>query len=180
MPMESTRRSLALVAGGVLLAGCTQFNDFFHPRDGNSSDCFVESVAPAPMFHVSFTSPASAGSTVSLEPWVLLAAPATKADVLLSETFRATVDAAHREIVVAGQVRRTLHNPLANCPVPAIYMIPTAATLSLPVVLKEAGTYTVRIASESFTTERPPAQPRPDEPAREYPPAEATGSLVIE
>lgn len=179
MFQTSSPRLLALALSGALLTGCVQFNNLFHPKDGTSSDCFTVHEVPAPMFHVAFTSPASAGATVSLEPWVVLSAPATKVDQLLPETFKATVDAARKEIAVTGRVLRTDANPLANCPLPALYMIPQAATLSLPVLLTETGTYTVRIASDSFTTERPPAQPRPDEPAREYPPAEATRSLVI-
>ncbi|MNY73993.1 hypothetical protein D3C86_2129200 [compost metagenome] len=77
-------------------------------------------------------------------------------------------------------MRRVLPRPGAECALPAMYMIPQAATLSLPVTLAATGTYTIRIAPESFTTERPPAMAHPNEPLRQYPEALATRSLVVE
>lgn len=143
-------------------------------------ECAVVRGMPAPIFHVAFLSPATAGATVSLEPWVFLAAPLMKHDEVLPETFEAKVDAQAREIVVSGQVRATRPNPGADCAYPAIYTFPKVATLSLPVVLTATGTYTVRIASDSFTTQRPESVQHPSEPPKTYPEAVATRSLVIE
>ncbi len=168
------RRLLALALGGALLTACAQF------RAPGSDECYLVQEAPAPMFHVGFVTPASAGATVSLEPWVFLSAPAVRMDELLPGTFKAQVNTETREILVTGRVKRSVVNPQANCAIPAIAVVPEAATLSLPVVLTATGTYTVRIASESFTTNRPPAQPRPDVPARTYPEPAATRSLVID
>jgi len=180
MSMMNTKRLVALMASGALLAGCVQLNTLFGPnKNWNSPDCMVTSEVPAPIFHVSFVSPASAGATVSLEPWVYLSAPAAWMDEVLPTTFRADVNTAAKEIVISGKVRRKLENPQAACAIPAMYVIPDAATLSLPVVLTEAGTYTVRIASESFTTQRPPEVANPSLPPRVYPPVAATKSLVI-
>lgn len=150
------------------------------PAPGPSGPCELVQVVPAPLFHVAFTSPASAGATVSLEPWVFLQAPIMKHDEVLPETFAATVDEQKREIVVTGKVRATRPNPEAMCAYPAIYTFPKAATLSLPVVLQATGTYVVRIASESFTTDRPDAIEHPSQPPRVYPEPAATRSLVID
>lgn len=149
------------------------------PGPTPSGDCTMVQPIPAPIFHVGFVSPASAGATVSLEPWVFLEAPVMVHDAVLPETFAATVDEQAREIVVAGQVKATRPNPAADCGFPAIYTFPKAATMSLPVVLQASGTYTVRIAAESFTTRRPEEMQHPNDPPKTYPQPAETRTLVI-
>jgi hypothetical protein len=150
------------------------------PEQQKDEDCFVTTDKPAAMFYVSAPATASAQASVSLEPWIFLEAPALTLDKVLPETFKATVDEQARTITVSGQMTRVLPRPGASCAMPAMYMIPKAATLSVPVTLAAPGTYEIRIASESFTTQRPPAMGHPAEPLRQYPEAIATRSIVIE
>lgn len=182
-----TLRLLTLCGAATLVAACTldgTFGGFLPQGKGTPSPsptpaCTIASEQAAPIFHVAFTSPASAGATVTLEPWVYLEAPVMVHDAVLPETFAAQVREQTREIVITGKVRTTRPNPGANCAFPALYTFPIAATLSLPVVLPASGTYTVRIASESFTTERPPEVTNPSLPPKVYPAPAATRSLVI-
>lgn len=149
------------------------------PRPGDG-ECFITVDKPAAVFHVSAPATASAQATVSLVPWAFLEAPALTIDKLLPQTFEAMVDAQARTITLSGKMTRVLPKPGAECAMPALYMVPDAATLSVPVVLNATGTYEIRIAPDSFTTQRPPEMAHPNQPLRQYPEALATRSIVIE
>ncbi|HEY9899611.1 MAG TPA: hypothetical protein V6D00_10560 [Pantanalinema sp.] len=150
------------------------------PTQPNDEDCFVTVDKPAAVFHVGAPATASVQASVSLVPWIFLEAPALTIDKPLPGTFKATVDDQAKTITVSGLMKRVLPRPGAQCAMPAMYMIPQAATLSVPVTLAATGTYEIRIAPESFTTQRPPEMAHPAEPLRQYPAAMATRSIVVE
>lgn len=180
------RHVALMLTGALVLAGCTpellsRFipNPNPTPTVGSGDDCYLTVEQPAPMFYVEAPQTASAGATISLTPWVTLEAPVARSDELLPETFEAHVDHAARTVTLRGSIRRYQANPEGNCAYPAIYMVPKAATHSLAIALP-AGTYTVAIASDSFSATQPPAQPHPGEPATQYPGPQATRSLIVE
>lgn len=175
-------KQLALaVAVPLLFAGCSaELLSFLRPDTPGSpknENCTVAVERPAPMFYFDAPQVASADATVSLEPWVLLSAPALKVDEIRPASFKAEVDLEAKRVTIRGAITRHEMNPEAECAFPAIYMLPQAATLSVPVVLP-AGTYEVAIATESFTTEKPPYTPT--DPDRVYPGPLATRSLLVE
>ncbi|MNX22198.1 hypothetical protein D3C86_521770 [compost metagenome] len=175
-------KQLALVLSvPLLLAGCSaDFLSQFLPGKTNPSqrdDCTVTVERPAPMFYLDAPQVASAGATFSVEPWVLLSAPVQVIDAIRPETFVAEVDLAAKKVTLRGKITRHEANPQANCGFPAIYMLPKAATLSVPVSLP-AGTYELAIAADSFNPEKPPYTPM--EPNRTYPGPLATRSIVVE
>ncbi len=176
-------KHVALMFGvPLLMAGCSaELLSFLDPpsspKPKTGDDCYVAVVRPAPMFYLDAPHVAAAGATISLEPWVLRSAPIAKIDEILLPTFEAKVDLVNQRVTLVGSIERYEANPEADCAFPAIYMVPQAATLSVPVVLP-AGTYEVAIASDSFITEQPPAIPY--EPNRVYPGPQATRSLRVE
>ncbi|HEY9856074.1 MAG TPA: hypothetical protein V6D05_10075 [Stenomitos sp.] len=175
---------LMLSLTSLLVAACADYGRFIDDEkrlsQGNKLPCETAGALPAAMFAVEATSPASAGATVSLVPWVFLPAPIMKHDEVLPDSFKATVDETTREIVLTGQVWATRPNPAANCAYADIYAFPKVATLSVPVVLAATGSYTVRIASESFYTPHYWELQSPNEPGKVYPEPTATRSLIIE
>jgi hypothetical protein len=175
-------KQLALVlAVPLLLVGCTpELLSFLRPDDGGKfgdENCTIALERPAPMFYVSAPATTSAGVTVTLEPWVLLSAPVLKIDEIRPQTFVAEVDHPTKRVTIRGSITRHEANPEADCAFPAMYMMPKAATLSVPLSLP-AGTWEVAIATDSFTTEKPPYHPA--EPNATYPGPQATRSLVVE
>ncbi|MNY31729.1 hypothetical protein D3C86_1659030 [compost metagenome] len=150
------------------------------PKQPNNEDCFVTVQAPAAVFHVGAPATASVQASFSLEPWIFLEAPALTIDKPVPESFKATVDDQAKTITLSGLMTRVLPRPGAQCAMPAMYMIPKAATLSVPISVATAGTYEIRLASGSFTTQRPPEMSHPSEPLRQYPEAIATRTIVIE
>lgn len=175
-------KQLALVLGvPLLLAGCSaQFLSFLQPgprTPGNRDDCTRAVSKPAPMFYLDAPAVATAGATFSVEPWVLLSGPALKLDEIRPGTFTATVDLDAKRVTVQGMITRHEANPEAACEFPAMYMLPKAATVSVPVTLP-AGTYELAIAPDSVTTEKPPTTPL--EPNQTYPGPLATRSIVVE
>lgn len=165
----------------VIVTGCSaEFLSLLKPNASNPNqrdDCTRAVERPAPMFYLDAPAVATAGATISLEPWVLLSAPALKIDEIRPQTFVAEVDHAAKRVTVRGAITRHEANPQANCEFPAIYMLPQAATVSVPVSLP-AGTYELAIATESFTTEKPPYTPT--EPNRTYPGPLATRSIIVQ
>ena len=175
-------KQLALVlAVPVLLAGCSaELMSFLRPdtpKKYTDPECTIVVTQPAPMFYLGAPATASVGATVSLEPWVLLSAPVLIIDAVKPETFEAVVDHAAKRVTVKGAITRHEANPGANCGFPAMYMMPKAATLSVPVTLS-AGTWELAIATDSFTTEKP--QFHPNDPNPNAPGPLATRSIVIE
>lgn len=175
-----------MLTGTLMLAGCTPEllsrlipNPTPSPTAGSGDDCTLTVEQPAPMFYVEAPQTASAGATISVTPWVRLEAPVARSDELLSDSFEASVDHAAKTVTLRGSIRRYQANPKGDCAFPAIYMFPTAATYSLEIALP-AGSYTVAIASDSYTATHPPAQPHPGLPATQYPGPQATRSLIVE
>ncbi len=173
------QRALAL-AVPILLAGCSaELLSFLRPDGGmkpRDENCTIALERPAPMFYLSAPATASAAATISIEPWVLLSAPVLKIDELRPQTFAADVDHQARRVTIRGSITRHEANPEADCAFPAMYMMPKAATLSVPLSLP-AGTWELAISTASFTTEKPPYHPA--EPNAAYPGPQATRSLVI-
>ena len=165
----------------VILTGCSaDLLSFLQPNGSNPKqrdDCTLPVEKPAPMFYLDAPAIATAGATVSLEPWVLLSAPALEIDEIRPQTFVADVDLAAKRVTIRGGITRHEVNPEANCEFRAIYMLPQAATFSVPVSLP-AGTYELAIATECFTTEKPPYTPT--DPNRYYPGPLATRSIVVQ
>lgn len=176
-------KHVALVLGiPLLLAGCSdELLSILRPegpkKPPSNDDCYVSTVRPAPMFYLDAPATASADATISIEPWVLLSAPVVKIDEIQPKSFEAEVDHDAKRVTLRGSITRYEANPKADCAFPAIYMIPTVATLSVPVVLP-AGTYELAIAADSFIDQHPPVTPI--EPDRIYPGPLATRSIVIE
>lgn len=139
---------------------------------GTADECYREVDKPAPMFYVGVSGPVSANATFSLVPHVVVSGPLNKWDELLLDSFSATLDADTKTVTVSGSIRRYEGNPEADCAYPMIYLAPKAATLSLPIALP-AGTYTVRIASESVLSDLP-GDVQGDNPS-----PQATQSLVV-
>lgn len=168
------------LAVSLLLAGCSaEFMSLLRPSPSKSyrdPDCTIAVTQPAEMFYLEAPATASVGATISIEPWVLLSAPALIPDALLPDTFALDVDPVAMRVTVTGSVSRREANPETNCQFPALYMFATPATLSLPVALP-AGTWELAIASESVTTRLPDV--RPDEP-KTFPGPLATRSIVVE
>lgn len=165
----------------VMVAGCSaELMSFLQPKPSDPSrrdDCTRPVERPAPMFYLDAPAVVTADATFSVEPWVLLSAPALTIDEIRPQTFVAEVDLAAKRVMVRGAITRHEANPEANCSFPAIYMMPKAATLSVPVSLP-AGTYELAIAPNSVTTEKPPYTPT--EPNRTYPGPLATRSIVVQ
>lgn len=175
-------KQLALVLSvPVILAGCSAdlLSQWLPDKrgPGQRDDCTVPVVRSAPMFYLGAPQVATAGATFSVEPWVLLSAPALEIDQIRPGSFVAEVDLAAKRVTVRGSITRHEVNPEAECAFPAMYMLPKAATLSVPVSLP-AGTYELAIAIDSFTAEKPPYTP--SEPNRTYPGPQATRSIVVE
>lgn len=165
----------------VLIGGCSiELHSLWRPKNfppPTGDACLVEAQRPAPIFHLQAPAVASAGVPFTVIPWVVLSAPVQKPDVLLPETFEVRVDHAAKRVTIVGSILRYEAAPKAGCSFPAIYMVPQAATMSVKTVLP-AGTYELAIASDSFTSEKPPA-PHHD-PYRIYPSPQATRSLRVE
>lgn len=166
--------------GVVSIVGCTTLMPGFGPPSPGPSPCTITVQQAAPMFSVDAPATASAHATFSLTPWIYLSAGSWgSGDTLIPESFRATVDSAAKTITVTGSIKRINVHPGSQCPVPAIAIIPSAATLSVE-ASASAGTYTIILPAESFTTDVPPKVGRPDEPERTYPTPAATRSLILQ
>ncbi len=170
-------RVLIFAFGAAAAAGCDALLPWL---GGGDRDCLVTVQIPAPMFHVAAPATASAGVPFKITPWVLRTSGSyPRGDQVVPESFAATVDAAARTIKVSGSISRTNVRPGTNCAVPAMAVLPSAATLSLEVTAP-AGTYTVSIPPENFTTEVPQLFGLPNEPPNGYPPAQASRSVTVQ
>lgn len=147
---------------------------------GQNRDCTFTVEEKAPMFHVAAPATASAGVAFDVVPWVYRSAGSyPKGDEVIPGSFAAVIDTASRTITITGNIRRTNVRPNANCAIPAIAVLPSAATLSVPVTATASGTYTVRIPGEYFTTQTPSLYGLPNEPPNGYPQPLATRSVEV-